>query len=154
MLILITKICNWRFQPSNQHRTMTEASSSNTPSITLTLMTQCWSVWRWCQLMGFVKHSTPVPIQTSSKPTLDLSLIMKVNHTSEPFCPTNSLVASTSSTSSLTDSFNHHINSVSTPLCLLAHLGGYLSNSMHIWCTSKMPTVHCFCQTNSLRQQP
>ncbi len=73
MLISISKIFGWRYQPSNCHRIMTEASSSNTPSIALTSMTQCWLVWRWYQLMGSVQHSRPVPIQTSSKPTSDLS---------------------------------------------------------------------------------
>jgi hypothetical protein len=43
--------------------------------------------------------------------------------------------ASTSLTSSLTDSLNHHTNSVSTPLCLLACPSGYSSKSTHIWCT-------------------
>jgi hypothetical protein len=70
-----------------------------------------------------------------SKPILDSSLIMRVTHTSKPFHPTNLFTASTSSTSSLTDSFNHHTNFASTPLCLLAHPSGYSSKSTHIWCT-------------------
>ncbi len=63
---------------------------------------------------------------------LEFNLIMKVTHTLEPFCPTNSFIASTSSTSSLTDSLNHHANSVLMPLCLLARPSGYSSKSTHI----------------------
>jgi hypothetical protein len=61
---------------------------------------------------GSVLLSMPVPTQTSSKPILDSSLIMMVTHTSELFHPTSLSAASTSSTSSLTDSLNHHTNSV------------------------------------------
>jgi len=104
--------------------------------------------------MGSVQHPMPVPIRTSSKPTSDLNSIIKATHTLEPFCPTNLFVASTSSASSLTDSPNHHINSVLMPLCPLARPSGYSSKSTHIWCTFKMLTVNCFCQTNLPHQQP
>jgi hypothetical protein len=73
--------------------------------------------------------------------------------TSEPSHPTNLFFASTSLTNSLTGFLNHHTNSASTLLCLLACPSGYLSKSMHIWCISKMPTVKCFCHTNSPCQQ-
>ncbi len=130
-------------------QTLTEASSSNIPSIVLTPTTQCWSGRRWYQSMGSVQHSMPVPIWTSAKPISDSSLIiMTVIHTSEPFHPTNLFTASTLSTSSLTDSLNRHSNSASTPICLLAHPSGYSSKSTHIWCTLEIPTVNCFCQTN------
>ncbi len=101
-----------------------------------------------------VQHSMSVPIRTSSKPTLDSNSIMKATHTSEPFHPINLFAASTSLTSSLTDSPNHHLNSVSTLLCLLASPGGYLSKSMCIWRTFKTLTVNCFCKINVPHQQP
>jgi len=104
--------------------------------------------------MGSVQHSMPVPILTSSKPTLETNSIMKATHTSEPFCPTNLFAASTSLTSSLTVSPSHHINSVLTPLCPLARPSGYSSKSTHIWCTFETLTVNCFCQTNLPRLQP
>jgi len=104
--------------------------------------------------MGSVQHSMPVPILTSSKPTLESNSIMKATHTSEPFRPTNLSAASTSSTSSLTDSPSHHINSVLMPLCPLARPSGYSSKFTNIWCTFEMLTVNCFHQTNSPRLQP
>jgi hypothetical protein len=104
--------------------------------------------------MGSVQHSMLVPIRTSSKPTLESNSFMKATHTSEPFRPTNLFAALTSSTSSLTDSPSHHINSVLTPLCPLARSSGYSSKFTHIWCTFEMLTVNCFRQTNLLRLQP
>ncbi len=153
MLIWTNRTCDWRCPPTNQPPARTVASSSNTPSINRTPMTLWLLDQRSYPLMGCAQHSMPVQIPTSSKPTLISSSITTVTHTSEPSHPTNSFVASTSSTNSLTGFLNHHKNSALTLLCLLARPSGYLSKSTHIWCISKMPTVSCSCHINLPRQQ-
>jgi hypothetical protein len=154
MLILISKICNWRYQPPNQHRTMSEASSSNTSSIVLTPMTQCWLVWRWYQSMVSVQHSMPVPIQTSSKPTSDLSSIIKGHSYIQAISAYEFICCF-----NFIDQFTYRLSqppykfcvNAATPACTSKWLFKQVhTHLVYLWDA----TVNCLCQTNLPCRQP
>ena len=103
-------------------------------------------------LVAIFTRSTQSLTRTTHSLTIKVQLLM--TKLASSLGPTRLFPASTSSTSSLTNSPSHHINSVLTPLCPLARPSGYSSKFTHIWCTFEMLTVNCFRQTNSPCLQP